>query len=781
MSPSGASPHGPAGSRHDGGITVTVCVATCQRPQGLRALLGSLSALRFPSGRRVDLRVVVVDNTIAGTETRAGDLAQHVRWPLEVIHEPRRGIPYARNAAVAHALERSDYLAFVDDDEVVEPDWLDRLLDGIERHGADVATGPVLPTHPPGTPGWLLRGGFLERDRFETGTARPVAYTGNVLVRAGVLAGLGRLFDESMALTGGTDRELFSRVAQRGHRIVWVDEAEVHERVPPSRATLRWLLWRRFTRATLAAAEVRARSGAAGRENLWQVAAAVLRVLVAPLRVLVALRAGRHVAVSRLRDLALNAGLVAGSLGFRAEEYRRVHGEAGAGRPAGATGRRGPVFVVPFDRSARGGPVAGLVGAAALTLAARDHHGDARLLGPAGPLDPDGVRTAGWHQGAGGAPSRLAARLPLTLKTALKDARRLVRVARRNRSVGGRHLPAPPPAYVWQRHDLGFVAGERLARRAGVPFVLSVHALQVREGARWGTRRPLWGPLLERLAERPVLRRADLVTCVSEEVAAGVRGLGVPGERIAVVPNGVDTDLFAPGRGRARTRATLGIGEGEQVVGWMGSFHRFHGLDVLLDAVARLDGVVLLLVGSGHDLPRIRARARELGLDGRVRFTGAVPHVAVPGYINAMDAAVLVAAEGGYHYSPLKLREYMACGRAVVAPAVGEPGRALADGEDAVLVPPADPGALASALGRVLADAGLRAALGRRARDRAVSDWAWATVLAQQEGALAGIGPSPGRVPGTARQPIGPVRTPPQARRTAHAPQDGARAGVTDQ
>ncbi|MDP8961820.1 MAG: glycosyltransferase, partial [Actinomycetota bacterium] len=146
-----ASSAGRAGGPRDEGTTVAICVATYQRPRGLHALLRSLDDLTFSSGRGVDVRVVVVDNSSAGNAAAIKrDLQEELRWRLEVLHEPRRGIPFARNAAVRYALSEAHYLAFVDDDEIVSRDWLDRLLDGLERYRADVATGPVLPIYPDG-------------------------------------------------------------------------------------------------------------------------------------------------------------------------------------------------------------------------------------------------------------------------------------------------------------------------------------------------------------------------------------------------------------------------------------------------------------------------------------------------------------------------------------------------------------------------------------------------------------------------------------------------------
>ena len=137
----------------------------------------------------------------------------------------------------------------------------------------------------------------------------------------------------------------------------------------------------------------------------------------------------------------------------------------------------------------------------------------------------------------------------------------------------------------------------------------------------------------------------------------------------SITPTGVDPELFrtAPDRDAARRR--LGL-DGQFVVGWIGSFRRFHALEQAVDAVAGLDGTTLLLVGDGPERARVERLARERGV--AVRCTGTVPHDEIPEHLAAMDVAlVLASSERAFHYSPLKLAEYLAAGLAVVAPRAG--------------------------------------------------------------------------------------------------------------
>src|SRR5205823_6090125 len=126
------------------------------RAEGLIRLLGSIASLELePSGQVLE-KVVVVDNDAAGSARSVLESLNAYPWDLDYAVEPRRGVPFARNTAVARA-EGTDFVAFIDDDEWAEPEWLAELLHVQSRTGADVVAGPVLPffTEPP--PPWLTK------------------------------------------------------------------------------------------------------------------------------------------------------------------------------------------------------------------------------------------------------------------------------------------------------------------------------------------------------------------------------------------------------------------------------------------------------------------------------------------------------------------------------------------------------------------------------------------------------------------------------------------------
>jgi len=300
-------------------------VVSYQRPQGLLRLFGALQEQQLPEPAP-ELRVVVVDNDAAGSARELCEEARRwLRFPLEYRIEKRRGIPQARNRALSEALPRADFVAFVDDDEAPDPGWLAALLRVQADSGADAVAGPCLPVFEEPPPSWVLAGRLFERPRRETGERVGTAATHNVLLTTRALAPLPRLFDERMALCGGSDDEFFRRFDAAGHRIVWADEAVVREWVPPSRARLAWILRRAF-RIGSSAALVEGRLADTPVTRRRQLAHALWCMAKGSALALSALPRGFGPCVREARLAATGLGRLAGLAGFTYREYRVLHG-----------------------------------------------------------------------------------------------------------------------------------------------------------------------------------------------------------------------------------------------------------------------------------------------------------------------------------------------------------------------------------------------------------------------------------------------------------------------
>ena len=272
------------------------------------------------------------------------------------------------------------------------------------------------------------------------------------------------------------------------------------------------------------------------------------------------------------------------------------------------------------------------------------------------------------------------------------------------------------PDVIYERANLFYLAGALLARRLRLPLLLEVNAPLAEERAAFGRLR------LRRLAgwsERFVWRRADRVLPVTEVLAGMVAATGVPRERIVVVPNGIDLDDF-PEPGAPTDRAPV-------VLGFVGFVRAWHGLAEVLRAMAA-DGdqqVALQVVGEGPALPALREMADTLGIGGRVAFLGLATREQVPRLIAGFDIALQPAAVA--YASPLKIFEYMAAGRAIVAPDQPNIREVLEHGRTALLAPPGDVAALWAAVRRLAEDAALRRRLGAAARAEVIArDLTWA-------------------------------------------------------
>jgi glycosyltransferase involved in cell wall biosynthesis len=282
------------------------------------------------------------------------------------------------------------------------------------------------------------------------------------------------------------------------------------------------------------------------------------------------------------------------------------------------------------------------------------------------------------------------------------------------------------PDLIYERYCLFSTAGLELARYFDVPFILEVNAPLVLEQQRM---RGLSLPMVARVAERLVLTRADHVIVVSDWLREYVIEEGVSRDRVTVMPNGADPDLFHPRSKPSDLRHTLGWDE-HFVMGFVGSMKSWHGVSTMLDALRILGGASsgfrLLLVGAGPELPRLEREIDRWGLGECVHLTGAVPHEEVPEMIAATDVVVApYAPDAEGYFSPVKLFEYMAMACPVVAARVGQAGEVIEHGRTGWLYAPGDAGELAGVMQMLSTNTLLRERVGASARDRVLARYTW--------------------------------------------------------
>ena len=305
---------------------VAICVLTLHRPLGLSNLLDALANIDDP-GASYAVSLVVVDND-AGQSAKAtvSDYQNdRYRWPLSYVCEPVRGIPFARNRALA-AAAGSEFIVFVDDDEVPDRGWLHELLRVQRETGADVVEGRVDSVFASPPAKWITNSGLFVRPRRRTGEELAAATTSNVLFNAAIVPANEPAFDERMRFTGGSDTHFFMSARLAGHRIVWADDAIVTETVPATRATLGWLLRREYRRGNTLSVCLRELEDSWPRrlKRLGHVASDFATGLA--MFVAAPVRGGMAGAAQGLHRLVHGAGLLTGLFNVRYEEYRVVHG-----------------------------------------------------------------------------------------------------------------------------------------------------------------------------------------------------------------------------------------------------------------------------------------------------------------------------------------------------------------------------------------------------------------------------------------------------------------------
>jgi len=223
-------------------VSIDIAVCTYRRP-ALQETLSSLFGLSVPTG--VEVRLIVADNDASPS---ACDLVDEARatspFRIEYVHCPKANISIARNACL-HAC-KADYLAFIDDDELASPAWLQELYTTILRTGADAVLGPVEAVYDHGAPAWMRRGDFHSTLPVWVGGTIKTGYTCNVILDMHSPHIVNRRFDLALGQSGGEDTQFFSAVTGEGGTIAFAPAARLTEPVPPGRATLSWLLKRRF-------------------------------------------------------------------------------------------------------------------------------------------------------------------------------------------------------------------------------------------------------------------------------------------------------------------------------------------------------------------------------------------------------------------------------------------------------------------------------------------------------------------------------------------------------
>ena len=286
--------------------------------------------------------------------------------------------------------------------------------------------------------------------------------------------------------------------------------------------------------------------------------------------------------------------------------------------------------------------------------------------------------------------------------------------------------------------SLNGLAALAVARQRGIPLVYEVRAFWEDAAVDQGTARQ--GDLRYRAtaaSETHVLRQASAVTTICEGLKREMVLRGIPEDKVTVIPNAVEVDRypFAPPCDAALA-GSLGL-QGALVLGFIGSFYAYEGLDLLLQAFPRIAAALpqarLLLVGGGLEDQKLRQQAQQLGIADRVVFTGRVPNDQVERYYSLLDLALFPrhSLRLTETVTPLKPLEAMAMGAVCLASDVGGHQELISDGETGFLFRAGDAQALADSVICVSADAAGLERVRRAGRAHVEQQRNWAASVAR--------------------------------------------------
>lgn len=295
---------------------------------------------------------------------------------------------------------------------------------------------------------------------------------------------------------------------------------------------------------------------------------------------------------------------------------------------------------------------------------------------------------------------------------------------------------------LYERFDMLSYGALLASRRLGIPMVYELNGDLLEEYRQQDIHLSRLQWILLDLITRMMLQFADHTICVADTVYKRViNRWHIDPSKFSVIPNGADVDAFMNLHASQDARDRFNIHD-DQVIIFVGGFMQWHGIDLIIEAFARISfgrpGVKLVLVGDGPVFQDMKAKVDELNLNNRVVFTGKLNHKDIASVLSIADIAVIYhrGSAADLVGAPLKLFEYMAAGRAVIAPAVPNMQLILNDRKTALLVPPDNPEALSKAFIELLDDAQLRLVIGMAARQQAIEKHSWDKTAADIESTL---------------------------------------------
>jgi len=297
---------------------VVVGVCTFRRAKDLNNLLHSIADLSVPSN--VAISVVIVDNDLhPSAEGTAQGAKNWMPFPVRYVHEPTSGIPFARNRVLKEAGEVG-FLAFVDDDETVDSQWIIELLSAQRKTGGTFIQGPVVMSVREPADEWWLSTTFFAQNSFANLAPIGESWTNNVLIDLEFIKSRNIQFEKALQFEGGEDTLFFQDVVASGGSGFFATQALVYEVQQESRLSWRWGLFRQYRYGI-----TRAKTAVLRRSRRDALGFCLIRgsgmIIVGLMKLPTALVNGKHGIVSGLALMARGFGVFSGFFGRTLKEY----------------------------------------------------------------------------------------------------------------------------------------------------------------------------------------------------------------------------------------------------------------------------------------------------------------------------------------------------------------------------------------------------------------------------------------------------------------------------
>ncbi|CAN2048983.1 Glycosyltransferase WbuB [Candidatus Magnetomoraceae bacterium gMMP-1] len=281
------------------------------------------------------------------------------------------------------------------------------------------------------------------------------------------------------------------------------------------------------------------------------------------------------------------------------------------------------------------------------------------------------------------------------------------------------------PDIVYERYATHCFSCALACKQAGIPHLLEINSPLSYEQIEFQGEKRLLSNFFVKKTESWICSNSTVTLAVSSPLKKYlIENLGVPEKKVVVLPNGVDLNLFVNYLKKYNIREKYNL-QNKIVIGFTGEFKPWHGIDDLLHVFKEIanNNFRLLLIGDGPIEKDLRILVQKLNLDKMVIFTGRIQHSKIVAFVEAMDIAV--SPKATFYASPMKLLEYMALSKPIIAPKMENIEDLICNREEGLLFEPNNNASLKATLIELINDKELRKVLGKKARKKVELHHTW--------------------------------------------------------